>query len=289
VSEHRFDVVAVLGAGTMGRGIAQAAATSGSRVALVDASAERAEIARDAIDGALQRMVEKGRLEEGRHHVILNRIGVVTERAAAVAEADVIVEAAPEDLALKRELFAALAREAPAGALLGTNTSSLSIARIAEGCGAEERVIGMHFFNPVPVMTLLEIVRAPATSDETVDRARAFAVHLEKEAILVADSPGFATSRLGVLLGLEAMRMVQDGVASAADVDKAMELGYRHPMGPLKLTDLVGLDVRLAIAEHLHAELGSAAFEPPRLLREMVAAGRLGRKSGRGFYEYGAG
>jgi 3-hydroxybutyryl-CoA dehydrogenase len=289
VSEHRFEVVAVLGAGTMGRGIAQSAALHGSRVALVDTEAERVEIARDAIDGALQRMVEKGKLEDRAHHETLTRIEAVTDRAAAVAEADVIVEAAPEDLALKRQLFAALAREAPAHALLGTNTSSLSIASIAQGCGAEERVIGLHFFNPVPVMTLLEIVRTPRTSEATIASARAFADYLEKEPILVTDSPGFATSRLGVLLGLEAMRMVQDGVASAADVDKAMELGYRHPMGPLRLTDLVGLDVRLAIAEHLHAALGSAAFEPPRLLREMVAAGRLGRKSGRGFYEYGAG
>jgi 3-hydroxybutyryl-CoA dehydrogenase len=149
-------------------------------------------------------------------------------------------------------------------------------------------VIGLHFFNPVPVMALLEIVRAPGTADATVAAARALAAYLKKEPIVVTDTPGFATSRLGVLLGLEAMRMVQDGVASAADVDKAMELGYRHPMGPLRLTDLVGLDVRLAIAEHLHAELGSAAFEPPQLLRDMVAAGTLGRKSGRGFYDYGA-
>ncbi|MHC5210730.1 MAG: 3-hydroxyacyl-CoA dehydrogenase family protein [Planctomycetota bacterium] len=288
MSEHRFDIVAVLGAGTMGRGIAQTAAMAGSRVALVDTDRDRAEIARDAIDGALQRMVEKGKLEEGQQHIVLNRIEAVTDRAAAVAEADVIVEAAPEDIALKREIFTALGREAPAHALLGTNTSSLSVGSIAEGCGAEGRVIGLHFFNPVPVMKLLEIVRAGKTSDETVAYARALAEYLQKEAILVTDSPGFATSRLGVLLGLEAMRMVQDGVASAADVDKAMELGYRHPMGPLKLTDLVGLDVRLAIAEHLHTELGSAAFEPPQLLRDMVAAGKLGRKSGRGFYEYGA-
>jgi 3-hydroxybutyryl-CoA dehydrogenase len=280
--------MAVLGAGTMGRGIAQTAAMCGSRVALVHTEPERAEIARDALDGALQRMVEKGKLEGAAHHQILNRIEAVTDRAAAVAEADVIVEAAPEDLQLKRGIFAALAREAPAHALLGTNTSSLSVGRIAQGCGAEQRVIGLHFFNPVPVMALLEIVRAPGTADATVAAARALAAYLKKEPIVVTDTPGFATSRLGVLLGLEAMRMVQDGVASAADVDKAMELGYRHPMGPLRLTDLVGLDVRLAIAEHLHAELGSAAFEPPQLLRDMVAAGTLGRKSGRGFYDYGA-
>ena len=282
----KFATVAVLGAGTMGRGIAQVAATQGSRVALLDATLDRAEVARDAIDGALQRLVEKGKLESGLHQTILARIEATSERAVAVREADVVVEAAPEDLAMKRAIFASLAKEAPPHALLGSNTSSLPIGSIAQGCGAEERVIGLHFFNPVPVMALLEIVKGQRTSEATVSAARAFAAYLGKDAILVSDTPGFATSRLGVLLGLEAMRMLEQGVASAADIDKAMELGYRHPMGPLKLTDLVGLDVRLAIAEHLHRELKSAAFEPPAILREMVKAGKLGRKSGAGFYTY---
>jgi 3-hydroxybutyryl-CoA dehydrogenase len=282
----KFSTVAVLGAGTMGRGIAQVAATQGSRVALLDATLERAEVARDAIDGALQRLVEKGKLESSLHQTILSRIEATSERAVAVREADVVVEAAPEDLPTKRAIFAALAKEAPPHALLGSNTSSISIASISQGCGAEERVIGLHFFNPVPVMALLEIVKGQRTSEATVGAARAFAAYLGKDAILVTDTPGFATSRLGVLLGLEAMRMLEQGVASAADIDKAMELGYRHPMGPLKLTDLVGLDVRLAIAEHLHRELKSAAFEPPAILREMVKAGKLGRKSGAGFYTY---
>ncbi len=283
---HTF-TVAVLGAGTMGRGIAQNAAASGCEVKLFDTTPERANAGRDAIDAALAKLVEKGKLTGHDVDVQLERIEAVADRAQAVAGADVVVEAAPEDLALKRTLFAALAREAPAHALLGTNTSSLPVTRIAEGCGAEARVIGLHFFNPVPVMALLEVVRGAQTSDDTLARALDFARRLGKDPIVVKDSPGFATSRLGVLLGLEAMRMLQEGVASAADIDKAMELGYRHPMGPLKLTDLVGLDVRLAIAEHLHRELKSPAFEPPKILRDLVAAGKLGRKSGQGFHDYG--
>ena len=286
MTEFRFDTVTVLGSGTMGAGIAQVAATAGSRVWLVDTDVEAAHAARDRIDGSLRKLADKGKVDVDAVDDILARVHATDKRDAAVHESDVVVEAVPEDLALKREIFADLAAHAPQHALLGTNTSSLSIGAIAEGCGAEQRVIGLHFFNPVPLMTLLEIVRGAATSDETVAAARAFGERLDKQPILVKDMPGFATSRLGVLLGLEAIRMVEQGVASAADIDKALELGYRHPMGPLKLTDLVGLDVRLAIAEHLHRELGSAAFDPPALMREMVAAGKLGRKSGEGFYTY---
>lgn len=280
--------VVVLGAGTMGRGIAQNAAGAGCSVRLLDADLQRARAGRDAIDATLTRLVGKGKLTGDEHDRLLARIEAVEDRATAVADADVVVEAAPEDMALKRSIFEGLASEAPSHALLGSNTSSLSITEMAQGCGAEDRVIGLHFFNPVPVMKLLEIVRGESTSEQTIATAQAFAGLLGKDAILVKDSPGFATSRLGVLLGLEAMRMLQEGVASAADIDKAMELGYRHPMGPLKLTDLVGLDVRLAIAEHLHGKLGAAAFEPPAILREKVAAGELGRKSGKGFYDYEA-
>jgi len=286
MSSFRFDNVAVLGAGTMGRGIAQTAAACGSRVTLLDATPERAAAARASIGESLLKLVAKGKLPAGDAEATMSRIAAVADRASAVREADVVVEAAFEDLSLKRALFAALAREAPAHALLGSNTSSLSITALAEGCGAEERVVGLHFFNPVPVMALLEIVRGRRTSDAAVQAARDFAARLGKDPILVNDSPGFATSRLGVLLGLEAMRMLAEGVASAADIDKAMELGYRHPMGPLKLTDLVGLDVRLAIAEHLQRELKSEAFAPPQLLRDMVKAGKLGKKSGAGFYDY---
>jgi 3-hydroxybutyryl-CoA dehydrogenase len=288
VTGFRFDTVAVLGAGTMGRGIAQTAAAAGSRVKLLDATTERAAAARAAIGDGLSKLVAKGKIAAGDAEAMMGRIEAASDRAAAVRDADVVVEAAFEDLALKRGIFAALASEAPPHALLGSNTSSLSITALAEGSGAEGRIIGLHFFNPVPVMALLEIVRGRRTAESTVQAARDFAARLGKDPILVHDSPGFATSRLGVLLGLEAMRMLQEGVASAADIDKAMELGYRHPMGPLKLTDLVGLDVRLAIAEHLHKELRSEAFAPPQLLRDMVAAGHLGKKSGRGFYEYPA-
>ena len=280
--------VAVLGAGTMGRGIAQNAAAVGCSVMLFDTTRERAEAGRDGVDATLVKLVEKGKLNAVEHDNQLARIEPTTDRAAAVHAADVVVEAAPEDIALKQQLFRALAKEAPAHAVLGTNTSSLPITKIAQGCGAEDRVIGLHFFNPVPVMMLLEIVRGERTSDATLQRALDFAKKLGKDPITVKDSPGFATSRLGVLLGLEAIRMVEQGVASPGDIDKAMELGYRHPMGPLKLTDLVGIDVRLAIAEHLHGELKSAAFEPPSLMREMVKAGKLGRKSKQGFYKYDA-
>jgi len=281
-----YDTVAVLGAGTMGRGIAQVAATKGSAVRLVDQTSDHAARAREQIGAALARLVEKGKLDAGERDAILGRIETGDDRVGAVADADVVVEAVPESLELKQQLFAEIVLHAPEHALLGTNTSSLSVSRIASPSGAPERVVGLHFFNPVPVMALLEIVRGDRTSDETVEAALDFARHLGKDAILVKDVPGFATSRLGVLLGLEAMRMVEQGVASAADIDKAMELGYRHPMGPLKLTDLVGLDVRMAIAEHLWKELNDPCFEPPRLLRQMVAAGRLGKKSGEGFYTY---
>ncbi len=284
--DFRFDTVTVIGAGTMGRGIAHVAAASGSNVRLVDASVEAASAGRDRIAGSLGRAVAKGRLEQVEMDRILLRIEATADRAAALEGADVIVEAVPEKLELKRTLFAEFAAKAPAHALLGTNTSSLSISSISAGTGVEDRVIGLHFFNPVHVMTLLEIVKGDLTSANTVAYAQAFAERLQKEAILVRDAPGFATSRLGVLLGLEAMRMVEEQVASAGDIDKAMTLGYRHPMGPLQLTDLVGLDVRLAIAEHLHAELASPRFEPPQILRDMVAAGKLGKKSGAGFYEY---
>jgi len=281
-----FDTVAVIGAGTMGRGIAQAAAAKGSAVRLVDQTADHAARGREQIGAILERLVGKGRIDDAEREAVLGRIETGDELAEALAQTDVVVEAVPENLELKQELFTGIVAHAPSHALLGTNTSSLSISRIASPSGAPERVVGLHFFNPVPVMTLLEIVRGDRTTDATVAAARDFAAYLDKEPILVKDVPGFATSRLGVVLGLEAIRMVQQGVASVEDVDKAMELGYRHPMGPLKLTDLVGLDVRMAIADHLWKELNDPCFEPPRLLRQMVAAGRLGKKSGEGFYTY---
>jgi 3-hydroxybutyryl-CoA dehydrogenase len=172
---------------------------------------------------------------------------------------------------------------APPGAILASNTSSLSVTEIAKAASRPERVVGMHFFNPPYVLTLLEIVRAASTSDQTVERVRAIGARMGRDMIVVADSPGFATSRLGVVLGLEAMRMLEQGVASAEDIDRAMKLGYRHPMGPLELSDLVGLDVRLHIAEHLHAELGGEQYRPPEILRRLVREGKLGKKTGEGF------
>ncbi len=191
-----------------------------------------------------------------------------------------------EDLAVKRALFATLDTVAGANAILATNTSSLSVSAIAEATSRPDRVLGMHFFNPVHIMRLVELVRHDATADAVIDRVRDVAVRMGKEPIVVRDSPGFASSRLGVVLGLEAMRMVEQRVASAEDIDKALELGYGHPMGPLRVSDLVGLDVRLAIAEYLYKELGDPHYEPPALLRDKVAAGELGKKTGKGFYEW---
>jgi 3-hydroxybutyryl-CoA dehydrogenase len=203
-----------------------------------------------------------------------------------VKDADIVIEAIVEDLALKQQLFTDVERAAPSGALLASNTSSLSIADIAARLTHPARLIGMHFFNPVHVMKLVEVVTHGSASIPAANRAVEFARQLGKEPIVVKDSPGFASSRLGIVLGLEAMRMLEQGVASAEDIDKAMELGYNHPMGPLKLTDQVGLDVRLAIAEYLHATLGKPQYEPPKILREKVKKGELGRKTGKGFYTW---
>jgi 3-hydroxybutyryl-CoA dehydrogenase len=200
--------------------------------------------------------------------------------------ADLVVEAAPESMELKAKIFAEVDQVAPDHAILASNTSSLSISEISGAVADPTRFIGMHFFNPVHIMKLVEVVWGAETSEATRDTTVAFARLLGKEPIVVRDAPGFASSRLGIVLGMEAIRMVEQGVASPEDIDKAMELGYRHPMGPLKLTDLVGLDVRLGIAEYLHDTLGSEAFAPPALLRSMVAEGRLGKKSGRGFYDW---
>jgi 3-hydroxybutyryl-CoA dehydrogenase len=277
------DKVAVIGAGTMGNGIAQVCATAGYAVAVSDVSAASIERARKAVAGSLERVVAKGKLTAEQRDAALARITWGAPLAEAAAGAAIVVEAVPERVELKLETFRAIDAAAPKDALLGSNTSSLSITEIAGVLADPTRLVGMHFFNPVPVMELLEIVRGLRTGDAAVDRARAFAQRIGKTAIVVKDFPGFATSRLGVALGAEAMRMLEQGVASAEDIDRAMELGYRHPMGPLKLTDLVGLDVRLAILDHLHRELGEQ-FRPPALLRQMVRAGKLGKKSGEGFY-----
>jgi 3-hydroxybutyryl-CoA dehydrogenase len=280
--------IAVVGTGTMGRGIAQAAATAGYEVIVVDADAAALARGLTSIRDALASLVDKGKISGDERDQIAQRIGSRPTLAEGVREADLVVEAVPESLELKAAIFREIDAAAPATALLASNTSSLPITKLAAATGRPDKVLGMHFFNPVPVMALLEVVRAEATSDETVERAVEVGKRMGKDPIVVRDAPGFATSRLGVLLGLEAIRMLEQRVGSAEDIDKAMTLGYRHPMGPLRLTDLVGLDVRLAIAEHLHRELASEAFRVPELMRRMVAEGKLGKKSGQGFYRWDA-
>lgn len=283
---HGIERLLVLGAGTMGRGIAQAAAAAGVEVTLADVTEEAVEGGLAAIRGSLARRVGRGKLAGEEAAALLARIRTTTAGVAAAADADLVIEAVPEDLDLKRDLFARLGASAAPGTILATNTSSLPVTALAEASSRPELTAGAHFFNPVPAMPLLEVVRGERTSEETVERIRAFGERLGKTVIVVKDTPGFATSRLGVVLGLEAMRMLEEGVASAEDIDRAMELGYRHPMGPLRLSDLVGLDVRLGIAEHLHRELGGEQYRPPEILRRLVAEGRLGKKTGRGFYEW---
>jgi 3-hydroxybutyryl-CoA dehydrogenase len=278
--------ITVIGAGTMGHGIAHVSAAAGYDVVLHDLSAERVEKGLEAIRASLAKGIAKGKVSPEQRETTLSGIRTSTDLREAVGEADLVVEAVPESLDLKRGVLHDVDEAAPAGAVLATNTSSLSVARIAEATGRPGQVVGMHFFNPVQLMPLLEVVRSEATADAAVQAACEVGSRMGKETIVVRDSPGFATSRLGLVLGLEAIRMLEQEVASAEDIDKAMTLGYRHPMGPLRLTDLVGLDVRLAIARYLYDELGSEAFRAPELLERMVAEGKLGKKSGAGFYRW---
>jgi len=278
--------VAVLGAGTMGHGIAQVCAAAGHETRLFDTDPEALERALTRIELNLQRGVELGKLEPGRRDRALDRLRIDPDLESASAGADLVIEAVPERLELKRELLGRASATVAGDAILASNTSSLSISAIADPLPGQERVVGLHFFNPVHIMALVEVVRGDRTAERVVERARAFVVGLGKRPIVVRDSPGFASSRLGVALGLEAIRMVQENVASPEDIDLAMELGYRHPMGPLRLTDLVGLDVRLEIARYLHDELGGERFRPPELLQRMVNEGKLGKKSGQGFYRW---
>jgi 3-hydroxybutyryl-CoA dehydrogenase len=284
-----LNVVAVIGAGTMGRGIAQVFAQAGYATALYDADPEAARSARRAIEATLDKGVALRKIEAADRERALERLRVETDLGEAVVDADLAIEAIPELLAAKREMFAELDARCPESAILASNTSSLPIALLAAETARPERVAGLHFFNPVHVMKLVEIVAPEGVSPAVVATLRRAVESLAKHPIVVKDVPGFATSRLGIALGLEAIRMVEEEVASPADIDAAMELGYNHPMGPLKLTDLVGLDVRLAIAEHLSRELDERRFEPPALLKRMVSAGTLGRKSGEGFYRWADG
>ena len=278
--------IAVIGAGTMGAGIAYVAALAGCEVILSDARPETLSQARDRINALLGGAVTRGKLTSEAAAAVRGRLHADPGVKEAVVAAEIVIEAVFEDRAVKRRLLAEVEEAAPDSALLATNTSSLSVADLAEALRLPARLVGIHFFNPVHAMRLVEVVTHATVEPRAVERALAFARELGKEPIVVKDSPGFASSRLGVVLGLEAMRMLEQGVASAEDIDKAMELGYNHPMGPLKLTDLVGLDVRLAIADYLHRSLEDPQFEPPKILRDKVAKGELGKKTGKGFYRW---
>ena len=280
-----IQTIAVIGAGTMGHGIAQVAALANFKVLLSDVDRESLARGVTAIEGNLAKGMKLGKLTEDDRDSALQHIRGTTNLKECAA-ADLIIEATPEKLDLKKDVLRQLESASDNPFIFASNTSSLSITEIASSSKRPEAVIGMHFFNPVHIMRLLEIVVGEKTSAATVDTANDVGRKMRKEPIIVKDVPGFASSRLGVVLGLEAMRMFEQGVASAQDIDTAMELGYNHPMGPLKLTDLVGLDVRLNIAEYLHRELGSEAFRPPEVLRRMVSEGKLGKKTGQGFYDW---
>ncbi|MDP2304877.1 MAG: 3-hydroxyacyl-CoA dehydrogenase family protein [Pseudomonadota bacterium] len=277
--------IGIVGGGTMGHGIAHVSALAGCDVALYDVDEARVAAALAKVRSNLDKGVERGKVAPEERAAALLRLSGAT-RLEDLAECDLVIEAIPEKLEMKRQLFLALDAIVREGAILATNTSSLSIAAIAAGGRAPNRVIGTHFFNPVHIMALLEVVVYDGTAPSVLDHVLRWGARIGKETITVRDFPGFATSRLGVCLGMEAIRMVEQGVATAEDIDKAMVLGYRHPVGPLRLTDMVGLDVRLAIGEYLAKELQNPAFEPPALMRKLVGEGKLGQKSGEGFYRW---
>lgn len=272
--------VGVLGGGRMGAGIAHAFLLAGARVRLVERDEQSAAAARERVLASVAASVQRGDLADADHATASLSVGVDFD---GFAVASLVVEAVPEDRDLKAGALARIEDVVAADAVLATNTSSISIDALAASLSRPDRFIGLHFFNPVPASKLVEIVVGDRTGRDVVASAREWVTTLRKTPVVVRDSPGFASSRLGVMLALEAIRMLEENVADAADIDAAMELGYRHPMGPLRTTDVVGLDVRLGIAEELARELGPR-FEPPELLRRMVAEGKLGRKSGEGFY-----
>jgi 3-hydroxybutyryl-CoA dehydrogenase len=278
--------VGVIGAGTMGHGIAQVAAAAGCDVVLMDSTADLAQRGLQRVRENLEDGIKRGKVTEAERDAVLGRIRVSGDTQSAVADRDLVIEAVPERMELKAALFQSIEPALPDDAILASNTSSLSISQMQGALKLPHRMLGLHFFNPVHINKLVEIVYGNATSPEVLASGQEFVQRIGKDGITVKDSPGFATSRLGVLIGLEAMRMLEEGVASVEDIDRALELGYKHPVGPLKLTDMVGLDVRLDIARYLHAELGAEHFKPPRILESMVAHGKLGKKSGEGFYKW---
>ena len=276
--------ITVLGAGQMGQGIAHISALAGFNTRLYDKDKSTLEAAMAAVEQTLSKGVELGKITNADRARALERLTPAMTVEHGVEDAGLVIEAIPEDINLKKDLFRQVADSVPEETVLASNTSSLSITEIASGIPSPDRVVGMHFFNPPHIIKLLEVIRGEKSASEIVDWVCEIGRQMDREVVLISDSPGFASSRLGIVLGLEAIRMLEQGVASAADIDAAMVHGYRHPIGPLRLTDLVGLDVRLAIAQYLHEKLGSSQFEPPKLLQEMVRDGLLGKKSGKGFY-----
>ena len=277
--------VGVMGGGRMGGGIAHAFLLAGAYVVVVERDVESAEAARERIEASVDASIARGFAGDA---ALLKQALTVATDVGAFGACQLVVEAVPEILDLKLETLRAIEQQLPEFATLASNTSSIPLAQLAEVLDRPSQFVGLHFFNPVPASTLIEIVVHEQASDELAEKARGWVRALGKTPITVSDSPGFASSRLGVAIALEAIRMVEEGVASAADIDLAMELGYKHPSGPLKTTDIVGLDVRLGIAEQLERDLGPR-FAPPQLLRDMVAEGKLGRKSGKGFYDWNNG
>jgi len=281
------NTVAVLGAGLMGRGIAYVSALGGYRTLLQDTSNAALEKAGDDISALYEKGIATGKVKGEDAAAAHKRLVTCRGVDEAVREADLVIEAVPEDITLKVELFASLDRLTPKHAILASNTSSLSITEMAAATARAPQVVGMHFFNPVHRMRLLEVVRALETSEATLAVAAEVGVRMGKECVVVRESPGFVTSRINAMIGNEAFYMLQEGIASAADIDRALKLGLNHPMGPFELVDLVGLDTRLAILKFLHRTLGEK-FRPCPLIEQYVAAGRLGRKSGRGVFDYPA-
>ena len=275
----------IIGGGTMGHGIAQVSAMAGIHTTLVDLNQDVLNAAQAKVTANLDNGVARGKVTEEAQTAALANLAFSTSNDS-LAESDLFVEAVPENMDLKKALFKQADEQCPQGAILATNTSSLSVSEIASATSRPQNVIGLHFFNPVHIMKLLEIVKGEQTDADTLARAVAYGKRIGKTHVVVNDAPGFATSRLGICLGNEAMRMVEQGVASAQDIDTAMSLGYGHPVGPLQLTDMVGLDVRLAISTYLYEKLGTDTFKPPAIAQEMVAAGKLGKKSGEGFYQW---
>lgn len=277
--------ITVLGAGAMGRGIAQVAAMGGYQTHLFDVAPAVLEEAGGVVHRNLDKGVQLGKVDEPTAEQAKANLVLDTELAAAVAGSDLVIEAVPESLELKLETFRQAAEVAPEEALFATNTSGLSITEMAPASGRPERFAGMHFFNPVHIMKLVELVKGLETTDETVEVLKEVAERMGKQVVVVNESPGFVTSRINALIGNEAFRMLQEGVASAEDIDTALKLGLNHPMGPFEMVDLVGLDVRYSILQYLHRTLGEL-YRPNNLLVQYVRAGRLGRKTGRGVYQY---